>query len=235
MTSPAKLPIVAFLPCRSGSQRVKAKNTRPFANIEGGLTQIKIQQLIRCPEIDSIVVSTDDAKVAEICQQAATSTSKPFSVIERPSHLASSSTSTDDLICYVSDIISNGIVLWTHVTSPFIDETLYSDVINTYRHRVSLEGYDSLMTVTKLQKFIWSEQGPLNYDRTQEKWPRTQTLEPLYEVNSAIFMASKDVYLQHQDRVGKRVYLYDLTPSQAMDIDWPEDFLLAEKRWQLEH
>lgn len=229
-----KLPIIAFLPCRSGSERVKAKNTRTFADVEGGLTRIKIQQLLQCPEIDSVIVSTDDSEVADICQQAAASSNKPLKILKRPPHLAASSTSTDDLICYVSEIIPEGIVLWTHVTSPFINEDTYTDVIKTYRNQAN-NNYDSLMSVTRLQKFIWNKDSPINYDRATEKWPRTQTLEPLYEVNSAIFMAPTNVYAKQQDRIGKRVYLYDLTPSQAMDIDWEEDFLLAEKRWHLEH
>jgi len=35
-----------FLPTRKGSERVKNKNTRPFANIEGGLVENKIRQLL---------------------------------------------------------------------------------------------------------------------------------------------------------------------------------------------
>ena len=48
--------VIAFLPCRKGSERVKEKNTRSFAGIEGGLTKIKLDQLIACPEIDEIKI-----------------------------------------------------------------------------------------------------------------------------------------------------------------------------------
>lgn len=225
-------PIVAFLPCRRGSQRVKEKNTRPFAGIAGGLTQIKIEQLLTCAAIDAIVVSTDDAKVAEICQAAAAHHSKPVEVLERPAHLASSETSTDELIQYVSEIISEGIVLWTHTTSPFVDETVYGEAIRLYREQTELGAHDSLTSVTKVQKFLWNQDGPINYDRTQEKWPRTQTLPALYEINSAIFLAPIEIYRHMGDRIGQQVYLFELTASQAMDIDWEEDFQLAEKYWQ---
>lgn len=228
-----KMPVVAFLPCRRGSERVKEKNTRPFAGIEGGLTYIKIQQLIQCPEIDAIVVSTDDPHVAEICKKTARGHTKDFQIFERPPHLAASSTSTDDLINYVPEVISEGIVLWTHVTSPFVNSTIYSEAIVTYNNIMMLDAYDSLMSVTKIQKFLWNRDGAVNYDRKQEKWPRTQTLSSLYEVNSAIFMAPIETYLCKQDRIGSKVYLFELTMSQAMDIDWEEDFKLAEYRWKL--
>ena len=38
------------------------------------------------------------------------------------------------------------------------------------------------MTTTLLQAFLWTESGPLTYDRGAEKWPRTQTLTPVHEV-----------------------------------------------------
>ena len=228
----SKIPIIAFLPCRRGSERVKDKNTRPFAGTQGGLTHIKIQQLFQCPEIDAIVVSTDDSYVAEICEKTAREYTKDFKVIERPPHLATSSTSTDDLIKYVPEIISEGVVLWTHVTSPFVDSAIYSDAIITYKNKIIFDAYDSIMSVTKIQKFIWNQNGAVNYNRVQEKWPRTQTLSSLYEVNSAIFMAPIETYLCKQDRIGSKVYLFELSTSQAMDIDWEEDFKLAEHSWQ---
>ncbi|NEP50561.1 MAG: acylneuraminate cytidylyltransferase family protein [Moorea sp. SIO3C2] len=224
-------PIIAFLPCRRGSERVKRKNTRPFAGIEGGLTKIKIEQLLNCPEIDSIVVSTDDLKVAEICNTVAKDYSKSVIICERPAHLATSETSTDDLIKYVPEIITEGVVLWTHVTSPFVDSSIYSNSIKTYCEQIALDTCDSLMSVTKVQKFLWDCNGPINHEPIHEKWPRTQTLPVIYEVNSAIFLAPIELYIQGQDRIGKRVNLFELTTSQSIDIDWEEDFRLAEKIW----
>lgn len=224
-------PIIAFLPCRRGSERVKEKNVKSFAGIEGGLTRIKIEQLLMCSEVDAIVVSTDDPKVADICKQITKKSNKKVSIFERPAHLAASSTSTDALIEYIPEIIRDGSVLWTHVTSPFVDSSVYKQAIQTYHEQTETRMYDSLMSVTKIQKFIWNQYGPVNYDRTQEKWPRTQTLPALYEVNSAIFITPIEIYLREKDRIGKRVYLFELGANQGMDIDWEEDFKLAEKYW----
>ncbi len=44
--------VIAFLPMRKGSQRVKNKNVRDFAGIKGGLTFIKISQLLRLQNVD---------------------------------------------------------------------------------------------------------------------------------------------------------------------------------------
>ncbi|WP_458411753.1 cytidylyltransferase domain-containing protein [Schinkia sp. CFF1] len=225
-------PVIAFLPCRKGSQRVKQKNIRTFAGIQGGLTRIKIEQLINCEKIDKIVVSTDDEEVITICETVLSSSSKKYKIDNRPKELASSETSTDELIKYVGQIIPEGEILWTHVTSPFITSTIYTDAIRAYQELKEQKICDSLTTVTKHQKFFWDKQGqPINYNRTNEKWPRTQTMNPIYELNSGIFLCDISIYRNLQDRVGVNPYLYELNSYQAMDVDWEEDFELAEILW----
>ncbi len=78
-------------------------------------------------------------------------------------------------------VIDNGIVLWTHVTSPFVEEYLYTDMINYYLK--NLKYHDSLMSVTKIQKFLWNDNNPISYDRKEEKWPKTQNIKAIYEIN----------------------------------------------------
>lgn len=217
--------ISAFLPCRAGSERVPHKNTRSFAGIEGGLLKIKLRQLIACDSIDEIVLSTNDDEVIRIAEAL----SEPkIRIDRRPEHLATSSTSTDDLIKYVPQVIKEGAVLWTHVTSPFIDEELYSKAIDQYKQILSEGDYDSLMSVMALRTFIWNKTGAVNYDRDKEKWPRTQTIEPLFEIDSGIFLADIDIYNNLQDRVGKKPLLFENNDIAAFDIDWEEDFFIAE-------
>ena len=223
--------VIAFLPCRKGSERVKEKNTRLFAGIEGGLTKIKLDQLRACPEIDEITVSTDDPEVMSLAKVAAQNTDKPVYIKERPPHLATSATSTDALIKHVPDIISQGIVLWTHVTTPFVDNKTYSYAIERFWEVTNQDKNDSLMAVNEIKKFIWNENGPVNYDKNKEKWPRTQTLPTWYEVNSAFFIASIETYIIDSDRIGINPYLFDLKFPEFVDIDTEDQFSFAEWTW----
>ena len=215
--------INVFLPMRLGSERIPQKNTKNFSGIDGGLCKIKINQLIRCQSIEKVYVSTNDPDVVSISNSF---NSKKIKVIIRPDELASSLTSTDELIKYVPEVMPEGYILWTHVTSPFINSDTYYKIIDTYQK--NLNKFDSLMTVSKIKKFIWNDYEPLNYDRNLEKWPRTQTLKPLWEVNSGAFLASKDIYKYRHDRIGNTPYLYQLNDEIAFDIDWLEDFKIAE-------
>lgn len=218
--------VIVFLPMRKGSQRVKNKNIKNFANIKGGLTFIKISQLLKTKLISKIIISTNDKEVKDI---ALSFKSDKIIIDDRPEYLASSSTSTDDLIKYIPSIINNATVLWTHVTSPFVDDKLYDDMIEKYFENIKTN--DSLISVTKIQKFLWNISNPINYDKTIEKWPRTQTIEPIYEVNSGAFIADISVYKRMDDRIGKKPFLYELSSKEAFDIDWKDDFEIAEVLW----
>lgn len=216
--------ITCFLPCRQGSQRVPRKNIKPFAHYNFGLIEIKLKQLNAAVNIDNIILSTDDL---EIIEYASSLSLTKLNIHHRSECLSSSETSTDDLVRHALDLIPQGHILWSHVTSPFITANHYDEIINSY-HKAILSGYDSLMTVTEFYGFLWQNKHPLNYDRQIEKWPRTQTLQPIYEVNSGVFLASSNIYRKQNDRIGDKPYLYVLDKLISHDIDWSEDFAIAE-------
>ena len=218
-------PNIVFLPCRKGSQRVPNKNTRSFAGIEGGLLRIKLEQLLVCKKIDKIYLSSDDEVVLNIGRAMH---DDRIVIDKRPDYLCQSSTSTDDVVKYVPELIKeDATIIWTHVTSPFLMAETYDEMLDMYYKH--LPEHDSLMSVNELRTFIWNKDGAINYDREVEKWPRTQTLEPWYEINSGVFIADRSVYTQLQDRVGKHPFLYPTSKMESYDIDWPEDFEFAEQ------
>jgi CMP-N-acetylneuraminic acid synthetase len=219
--------ITAFLPCRKGSQRIPDKNVKPFAGYPGGLLGIKLDQLCKTKKLDSILVSSNDERVLEY---ASLRTDSRVVVSERPDHLGANTTTTDSLIEYVPELISEGDVLWTHVTSPFINELDYDSFIDAYKNAL-LKGFDSLMTVQKIQGFLWDEKKPINYDRKERKWPMTQTLSPIFEVDSGAFISSISNYKMIGDRIGLNPFMYEQEKIKATDIDWPEDFEFAQRIW----
>ena len=213
-----------FLPCRKGSERVPRKNIKPFAGFENGLIEIKLHQLIAADRVGRVYLSTNDD---EILDYAASLNSDKLLLHKRCEELSSSQTSTDDLVAHALDLIGEGDIMWTHVTSPFVSAASYDTIVARYQAALS-EGYDSLMTTSVIHGFIWNENGPLNYDRSIEKWPRTQTLPTLHEINSAAFLAPAEIYRTQDDRIGRKPYKYGMEKIEGMDIDWPHDFQIAE-------
>lgn len=217
-------PVSCFLPCRKGSERVPRKNIRPFAGIPHGLIEVKLKQLVKSRKIDTIYLSTNDDEILDFAQSLG---EERLVLHKRAEELSSSQTSTDQLVAHALDLIGEGHILWTHVTSPFVSAELYDEIIAIYLQGLD-EGFDSLMTTTEIHGFLWNEKGPVNYDRTIEKWPRTQTLAPLQEINSAAFLAPAVIYAEENDRIGRRPQLYTMERIDGMDIDWEPDFAMAE-------
>ena len=223
--------ITAFLPCRKGSQRVPRKNIRKFAHYEYGLIELKINQLVNSKLIDSICLSTDDQDIINYVKSL---NNRKIKIDTRNESLCRSSTSTDDLINYVKELIPTGHIIWTHVTAPFFNKEDYDKAINSYKKAIQ-KGYDSLMTTTVLKTFLWYNKKPFNYDRSIEKWPRTQTLEPVHEINSSVFIANSKIYTSYNDRIGLNPFLYEIDKIKGFDIDLEEDFYIAEKIYQSKH
>ena len=220
--------INVFLPCRSGSQRVKNKNIKKFHNYKFGLFELKIHQLLKTKYIKKIIVSTDDKNIINFLEKF---NHRKIKLDIRPKHLATNKTKTDSLISYVPKLFDkNDHILWTHVTSPFFDSKDYIKAINLYKKNLGKK--DSLMGVSPVQDFIYDEYKPINFNKIKEKWPRTQTLKKLYVVNNAIFISSRKNYLKYNDRIGTKPFLMNIEKIKSFDIDWPEDFKIAEKIYE---
>jgi N-acylneuraminate cytidylyltransferase len=222
---------VFFIPTRKSSERVISKNTRPFSDVKGGLLHLKIRQLLEMELNIPIVLSTNDEESKRVASEFR---SEHIKIIDRPEHLCLSETNINDFINYIPSIIeSDKHVFWVHTTAPFVEKETYLDALNTYMHRTS--DFDSLMSVTPIRQFIWDSEinKCINHDRTSIKWPRTQDLKVLYEINHAFYINSISNYNEHNDRIGIKPYMYKLKKLESFDVDWEEDFNLAEQIYSL--
>lgn len=213
-----------FLPCRKGSKRVPNKNIKPFGSFKFGLLELKLKELLKIKELKSIVLSSDDERILNYAQNLK---DKRLVLHERKGFLASDRAGADDLAMLALELIKEGEILFTHVTSPFFMAKDYEKAICAYKKALS-EDYDSLMSVTALHGFFWDKTKPINYERKFRKWPPTQNTRAIYEINSALFLANAEIYAKFKDRIGVKPYFYEIDKIKGLDIDYKEDFLMAE-------
>lgn len=218
--------IAFYLPTRKGSQRVKNKNTRPFASIEGGLLEVKLQQLLRTRNVDEIILSTNDDECINIANKFLNKDTR-LRINIRPEYLCLDTTNLQDLIEYVPTITDAEHILWGHVTTPIAGAEEYDKAIELYLSRLS-EGADSLISVVELKNFLLDIQGKLINNSTDLPWPRTQDLDPLFEINHVMFIAKRVVYYNNKNRIGDRPIIHIMDKIKSFDIDWQEDFEIAE-------
>ena len=213
-----------FLPVRNGSERVKNKNTRPFGPFAGGLVENKLLQLRKSALLDEVILSTNDEKTFEIAEKFSFPNLK---VVLRPEELCTNETDLQDLIAYAATVVSSPHILWGHVTNPFVTGEDYDRAIECYFLQRS-RGYDSLVGGTSFRNYLLNEQGTIINNKAATKWPRTQDLELLFEINHAVFITSRQMYIQKRDRLGKNIFQFEMDKIKSFDIDWEDDFNICE-------
>jgi len=222
--------ISIFLPVRAGSKRVLNKNTRPFHPNGQNLFEYKLSQIEKIKdEVSEIVISTNDQEIINQIPERLKSSN--IRLVIRSDELCSATTKVQDLINHAADVTTGDVIFWLHVTSPFLDEKDYRAAIKQYENVVNNQTADSLISVNKIQQFIWNEKEKrvINVDRNVNPWPNTQDLEPLYEINHAFYINSRKNYNELNDRIGKSPALYVCEGLKKIDIDWHDDFIIAQQ------
>ena len=93
-------------------------------------------------------------------------------------------------------------------------------------HKVTDEGYDSAFSAERMQTFAWYRGEPLNY--ALDAIPRTQEIEPVFVETSAFFIFRREIWCDLHQRIGRHPYVAVVDRIEGIDIDYPEDFALAE-------
>lgn len=207
-----------FLPLRKGSERVPDKNIKEILNFSKGLFQIKITQLLGCELIDEIIVSTDYT-FSELNFENNILSNKKIKFISRPNFLCKSDTPLKDLILYASQVCNFEFILWTHVTSPFLNSRIYDKIIESFKN----SNNDSLITTANFNEFLWDINSKNIFGVTNGEWPRTQDLKNFKLITNGVFLAKKEQFAIGE-RIGKNPMLYELNEKESMDIDTSFDF-----------
>jgi CMP-N-acetylneuraminic acid synthetase len=211
--------VIALLPMKGHSERVAEKNLRPLAGRP--LYHWIVDTVLACPSIVELVVDTDSVEIAD----DVTERFPRVTVRERPRDLIGDMVPMHDIVSrFVQEHPVGEVFLQTHATNPLLRPSSVEDAIRAY---FSPGDHDSLMAVTEWRTRFFDHVGrPLNHD--PDVLLRTQDLPPIYEENSNLYIASRQVILGTGRRIGLRPLLFPLDRWQAMDIDEEIDFNLVE-------
>ena len=211
--------IVALVPMRHDSQRVKGKNYRILAGKP--LYQHILSTLMSCPEIVEIVVDTD----SEVIMEGVKATYPEVRILVRPDHLRGGGTPMNEVLLHDTAQVEADFYLQTHSTNPLLRSETISWAIETLLE--NYPDYDSLFSVTRLQTRLWDELGrAINHNPAILL--RTQDLPPVYEENSCLYIFTRETLVSEHNRLGKRPYLFEIGTDEAWDIDDEIDFQIVD-------
>ena len=205
---------VALVPIKLNSQRLPHKNILPIAGHP--LCWHICNSLKNARGIDEVYVYCSDEKVTEYL---------PEGVIfkQREKWLDGDLVKGFDIYrSFISEVDADVYVL-AHTTSPFIKT---ETIENALAHILSGEN-DSAFSAERIQTFAWYQGHPINYDLNDV--PRTQDMEPIWVETSAFFMFKKEIFTEHNRRIGYHPFIQEVSGIEADDIDEKKDYDLACK------
>lgn len=207
------LDITAIIPVRKGSQRVKSKNTRPFAG--SSLLEIKIETIKKLP-VNHIVVNTDCPEAMRIANQHG------LEVFEREPYYASSACTGSEFHEYLAKTTKGENLLVAHVTEPLVSVRSYLECFKIFEN----SDYDSVISVEVVKKFLWYQGKPLNYNVKEA--PPSQNLPEFLSPTFGVSLAKREAILETKHLICNKPFFYKIDEIEAVDIDTELDFEFAE-------
>lgn len=220
--SESKPRIVALLPMKANSQRVKGKNFRNFCGKP--LFRWILDTLLSIDEIDQVVINTDARQV--LADNGLVEGGRVV-IRDRKPQLCGDDVSMNLVLADDVANVPADVYLMTHTTNPLVSAETLRKALATFREAQLSGRADSLFTVDKVQtRFYRADCSPVNHD--PDNLIPTQNLEPWYEENSNLYIFTADSFKRTNARIGKRPMMYEGPYFESIDIDTQADWDFAE-------
>lgn len=213
--------VVGMIPVKSSSSRVPSKNTK----LLGGepLFRINLKKLISSPKITETYLNTESEYIVNLASDL------DCKVFNRDEALASNSTDGNKLLLDFAEKVESDIYVMLLCTSPFISVESINKAVEILE---SDKDCDSVVAVRKEKMYLWD----------------SATKQPLYDINNipnsfdlkytvieamSLYAIRRESLLSTKRRIGDSVQFLNLSFIESFDINYPEDFSVAEVLWNV--
>jgi len=205
--------IVAIVPIKLNNERLPGKNTKRFDD-GTPLISFILTTLLKVPELNEIYVYCSDESIKEYLPHG-------ILFLKRDTELDHSETKGNQILEKFVNTVDADIYVLSHTTAPFTKPESISKCIQG----VLSGNFDSGFLARSLHELMWTDTGPLNFDA--HNVPRTQDLPKIYAETSGAFVFTKDTFKKYKSRNGKKPFICEVSTIESIDIDYPEDFVIA--------
>ena len=212
--------IVALLPMKANSERVKGKNFRVFNGKP--LFRWVLDSLLCIEQIDRVVINTDARAI--LADNGLTDSDRVLIRDRRP-EICGDSVSMNLILADDIENVPADTYLMTHTTNPLLSSETIRAAMKAFEGAKGK--FDSLFTVNKFQtRFYRADGSPVNHD--PNNLVRTQDLEPWYEENSNLYIFTRDSFALTNARIGAKPMMFETPRIESFDIDTPVEWTISE-------
>ena len=214
--------IVAMVPARMGSKRIKSKNLR---FLDGKpLIEHVLGTLSRVQVFDEIYINSEDEVFSEIADKYG------INYYKRPDYLSSDEATNDEFTHEFLSNIDCDILIQVLPTSPFITQKEIESFVNI----MTSGDLDTLVSVEHQQIACLYQGSAINFDNLKKN-PPSQTMTPVMSYATALMGWRSSKLLENIENHGVAYHgglgktdFFELKGYSTIDIDNEEDFSLAE-------
>ena len=220
---------LAIITARGGSKRIPRKNIKEFCGKP--ILCYSIEAAFASQAFDEVMVSTDDAEIAEIARSAGASV--PFF---RSAEMSGAYASTDDVIMEVlKEYEKRGVFFEAfcciYPTAPFLTGKRLKDAMDL------LETADSVMPVVPFsyppqRGLIVNEQGFVERQFPEYATARSQDLQKIYHDCGQFYACRTAPFMKAGTTDVEKLVPLVLSEMEVQDIDTPEDWEIAEIKFR---
>ena len=223
---------LAVIPARGGSKRIPRKNIKNFFGKP--MIAWSIQQAVKSGAFDRIIVSTDDAEIAQISKTWGAEI--PFM---RPKELSDDFTGTTSVIAHaINWFIKEGYnpleVCCIYATAPLIQVEYILKGLDALRRHKADFSFSVTPYAFPIQRAIkLCEKGRVEMmDQTQFQI-RSQDLTETYHDAGQFYLSRAESIRRGALLTNSKVKLQMLHRNNVVDIDTLEDFEIAEEKLRI--
>ena len=213
--------LIAVIPARSGSKRIKNKNLKHFKGKP--LIQWTIEAALNSKYIDKVIVSTDSREIADVSKRLGATI--PYL---RPKNFALDNSPTIDLVLdFLEKDNSITQFLLLQPTSPLRTSDDINHVIELKRKKNA----NSVVSVCKFNipfniLFEIKKNGRLTpFDNKSIQYPN-------YKLNGALYLADVEQLISEKTFINEKTIPYIMPLRRSVDIDTMIDWYNAESLYE---
>jgi CMP-N-acetylneuraminic acid synthetase/spore coat polysaccharide biosynthesis predicted glycosyltransferase SpsG len=212
---------LVIIPARGGSKGIPRKNVRLM--VGQPLISYSIENAINSTHNLDVVVSTDDDEITRIAE------SYGAKVIMRPENLATDRVTLDPVIYHAMSVMEKekntryDVIITMQATSPLLRKETLDAAIDSFMNN----NFDTVLSGINKPHLSWDEKDGRIIPAYEKRFNRQYLPKNLLETGA--FFISKREFVKEHSRFGPSVSVYEISENEAIDIDTPQDWWIAEK------
>lgn len=212
--------VLAMIPARAGTERLKLKNLRMLAGKP--VIAYAIEVALKSGVFDRVVVNSDHPAFGKVAERYGAE------FYLRPEPLGSSQTTADEVVDDFMRANPGDVTAWVNTTSPLQRPEEVRDVVN---HFVAT-GLDSLITVKDERFHAMYDGAPVNFSLA-ESFSKTQHLIPVQILVYSVMIWRNDFFLDQFARHGHAMFagkfgVHPVHKDTNVVLKYEEDLQVAE-------